>query len=188
MNEQELSLGLDVELTERVKSAYIHEGRLYGAVPQQDLTADERLQLSRAGWQTRNYQDRPVMEPPQATVDWDDLRLRHRDRTLHAISHRLPGGTPWAGNRQAILEEILGSVWEQQEDELRVLLHAWAFASVWGTPEENRKDRIESAETFFFYTTRMRDTAERALATATEAPPANADFWQLVFALNNDGI
>lgn len=182
--EQHVDMGLDVELKERVSAEFIREGRLFGALPQSSLTSDETAALVRAGWIKRDYHDAPVMEAPQATIDWVVLQSQHRDRTLHAISHRLEHGAPWVGTRQEILEELLASKWEEQEDELRTLLHAFAFASMW--IQDNGDDgahAIESRETFFFYTERMKVTSVDASYYATKAPRRDSDFWDMVASL-----
>lgn len=179
---QNIEIGLDHELKNRIGEICIREGQLFGAVPQSELTQDEMLQLARVGWTRRDYHDAPIMEAPQATIDWAGLKARHRDSALHAISHRLPGGAPWVGTRQAILEELLASTWEQQEDELRTLLHAFCYASMW-SQEDDQSRALESQETFFFYTDRMRATANTAMGYATEAPNANDEFWTMVTSL-----
>lgn len=175
---------LDARLTEHIRTSYISEGRLFGAVPQSELNTDERRRLQKAGWLEKNYEDNPVMVPPQQTIDWDKLGSRHRDRTLHAISHRLPEGAPWAGTRQAILEEILSSRWEEQEEQLRVVLHSFAFASIWSSLEDRSRTRIEGSEIFFFYTARMLESAQKALELATKAPEPEDEFWNMVQSLN----
>lgn len=184
-NEQHLDIGLDMELKDRVANEFIREGRLFGSVPQSSLTADEVQALERAGWIKRDYHDAPVMESPEATIDWARLQEQHRDSTLHAISHRLDQGAPWVGTRQEILEELLASRWEEQEDELRTLLHAFAFASMWSQDEAvDGKKAIESRETFFFYTDKMRATALKASEYATQAPDKTNEFWDMVSALS----
>lgn len=182
-NEQHLEIGLDQDLKDRIGTQFIREGPLFGSVPQDSFTQDEMLQLAGAGWARKDYQDAPVLEAPQSTIDWLRLQQQHRDRTLHAISHRLPDGAPWVGTRQEILEELLASTWEQQEDELRTLLHAFAFASIWSQDQDARDNSLESRETFFFYTVRMRDTALKASQYATEAPGEENDFWDMVSSL-----
>ena len=183
-SEQHVDVGLDQDLKARVANNFTREGRLFGAVPQADLTSDEIMALSRAGWVKRDYHDAPVMEAPQSTIDWVSLKRRHRDTTLHAISHRLDQGAPWIGTRQEILEELLASKWEEQEDELRTLLHAFAFASMWNQDETPGQTAIESQETFFFYTERMRSTAAQASQYATEPPDSDNPFWDMVSALS----
>ena len=181
----EISVDLDQDLTERIRNHYIREGQLYGSLEQKDLTLDERKSLAQAGWVQHNYVDHPVMEPPQTLVDWTRLQAEHRDRTLHAISHRLPSGTPWAETRQAILEEMLGSLWDQQVDRVRILLHSWAYASVWSLPDDSgQPTKPESAEMFFFYTARMQNAAEAALQEITRFPDLDDEFWQMVDALS----
>lgn len=182
-SEQHLDLGLDQDLKERVAKDFIREGLLFGSVPQTDLAGDEMMELARAGWTQRDYHDAPVMEPPQTTIDWWSLQRQHRDSTLHAISHRFESGAPWVGPRQEILEELLASKWEEQEEELRTLLHAFAFASIWNQDEDADGAAIESHETFFFYTDRMRNTALKASQYATEAPDQENPFWDMVYAL-----
>lgn len=181
--QQHLKVDMDQALKERIGEVFIREGSLFGTVPQVAITTDELMQLARAGWIRRDYQDAPVMEPPQSTVDWLALQQRHRDRALHAISHRMEHGAPWIGTRQEILEELLASNWEKQEDELRTLLHAFAFASLWNQDEDSG-NAIESRETFFFYTERMQNTARQASAYATEAPGPDDDFWEMVSSLS----
>lgn len=183
--EQHLEIGLDQALRMRVASDFIREGRLFGSVPQRSLTADEMMELERAGWAKRDYHDAPVMEAPQSTIDWQQLKRQHRDRTLHVISHRLAQGAPWVGTRQDILEELMASQWEEQEDELRTLLHAFAFASMWSQSEDAQDNRIESSETFFFYTERMRITALKASQHATQAPGNDNAFWDMVSSLSD---
>lgn len=183
--EQHLDLGLDQALRARVNSDFIREGRLFGAVPQMSLTADEIMELQRVGWIKRDYHDAPVMESPQSTIDWQQLKRRHRDSTLHVISHRLDEGAPWVGARQQILEELIASQWEEQEDELRTLLHAFAFASMWSQNDDAPNPRIESSETFFFYTERMRITALKASQHATKAPDSDNAFWDMLSSLSD---
>ncbi len=180
---QNLEIGLDEDLKERIGQICIREGALFGAVPQSSLTTDEIMQLAQAGWERRDYHDAPVMEAPQSTIDWSALRSRHRDQTLHVISHTLPGGAPWVGTRQAILEELVASTWEQQEDELRTLLHAFCYASMWNH-KDPQSEALETQETFFFYTERMRHTAEKATTHAVEAPNSDDRFWDMVQSLN----
>nr|WP_243239372.1 hypothetical protein [Sulfobacillus harzensis] len=179
-----MELGLDQDLKERIANIAIKKGPLFGAVPQSSLTTDEMMQLARVGWVRRDYHDAPVMVAPQSTIDWETLRTRHRDRTLHVVSHKLPEGAPWVGTRQAILEELVASTWEQQEDELRTLLHAFCYASMWNQ-EGTEGQAIESQETFFFYTERMRNTALKATGYAVEAPEANDQFWEMVNSLSD---
>lgn len=183
--EQHLEIGLDQALKQRIEEQCIREGQLFGSVPQSAFTLDERMQLAQAGWLQHDYHDAPVMEAPQTTIQWDSLRARHRDATLHAISHRLKEGAPWVGTRQEILEELLASTWDQQEDELRTLLHAFAFASIWGPEDPSQPNAIESRETFFFYTDRMRDTALQAADYATAPPPREDEFWTMVSSLED---
>lgn len=182
-SDQHLELGLDQDLKERVNREFIRDGLLFGALPQGDLTQDEMLMLSGAGWTQHDYRDLPVMEPPHSTIDWYALKHRHRDNSLHAISHRLEDGAPWVGTRQEILEELLASQWERQEEELRTLLHAFAYASMWNQEEANPHSAVESQETFFFYTERMRNTALKATELATQAPDPDNDFWDMVYSL-----
>jgi len=181
--EPNLELGLDQLLKEQVTQHFITEGSLFGAIPQSDLTQDEIGALLQAGWTRRDYVDAPVMEAPQSTIDWRQLRQRHRDVTLHAVSHRLKDGVPWVGTRQEILEELLSSQWEEQEEQLRTLLHAFAYASIWNHSEDVPDATVESQENFFFYSVRWRTTAERACIHATEAPTDDSPFWEMVSAL-----
>lgn len=181
-----IDFGLDQALRAHVEAHHVSEGQLFGMVPQNGLTGDERMALLAAGWTARNYQDRPMMEPPTLKVAWDELRRRHRDLTLHRINHRLPATTPWAGNRIEILEEMLASAWEAKEDEIRTLLNAWAFASVWTEPDVDTQSRsLEHRQTFFFYADRMKVAAERVLAEGVAAPEADDEFWTFVSALIN---
>lgn len=181
-----LEFGLDQALRAHVEAHHVAEGQLFGMVAQNGLTSDERMALIAAGWTARNYQDRPMMEPPTLRVAWDDLRRRHRDLTLHRINHQLPGTTPWAGNRIQILEEMLASAWEAKEDEIRTLLNAWSYASVWTEPEDDGRTRsLEHRQTFFFYAERMKAAAERVLTEGVAAPEADDEFWTFVNALIN---
>ncbi|SMC01855.1 hypothetical protein SAMN00768000_0120 [Sulfobacillus thermosulfidooxidans DSM 9293] len=181
----DLNFGLDNELKSQIDTQHVTEGALFGTVPQKVLSPDDTRQLERLGWVKRDYRDHPVMEPPQATLDWDHLSERHRDEVLHALSHRLVGGTPWVGNQHAILEELIDSIWEQRQEEIRVLLNAWAFAAAWaGHPDHN--DRVvESRQTFYFYSASMRDAAEKAVELAVAAPGDDDEFWQYIQALGN---
>jgi len=183
--EQYLDAGLDQPLRERISEVFIREGQLFGAIPQTSLTVDEMMELSRVGWTRHDYHDAPVITAPQSTIEWSALRERHRDQTLHAVSHRLPDGAPWLGTRQAILEELLASTWEQKEDELRILLHAFAYTSMWSQEEPEADHAIESQEIFFFYTDRMRTSAIEATRYATESPQADDPFWDMVTALRD---
>ncbi len=171
------------ELKNIIDEGYIREGALFGTVPQQKLTSDEMLQLEQLGWTARDYRDRPIIEPPLFIVNWDGLSQQHRDRVLHAVSHKLPGGSPWAGNKQAIIEELIASIWEQHEEELRIVLSAWTFAAAWsGHPDQG--DRImESRQTFYFYTAHMREAADKAVGVVTNPPADDDTFWVYMQAL-----
>ncbi|POB09648.1 hypothetical protein [Sulfobacillus sp. hq2] len=184
-DETTLAYGLSDDLKNRIEQEYIHEGALYGHLPQKQLSPEEMRALKKVGWTPRDYRDNPIMEAPQSTINWDQLSAEHRDHVLHAISHRLPQGAPWAGNRQAILEELIASAWDEREEEMRILLNSWTFAAAWsGHPNQN--DRlVESRQTFYFYTAKMRDTAEQALHLATEPPGDDDAFWGFVEALNS---
>ncbi len=175
-------------LREQVDQAYLTEGRLFGMVPQSMLTIEERQQLLKAGWTSRNFVDAPMMEPPMLEVRWPDLKSRHRDATMHCVHHRVPGETPWIGNRIEILEEMLGSAWEAKEDELRTVLNAWCYASAWTAPEEEpgSNQSVESSEVFFFYTEPMRTATLRILEEGTDAPGETDAFWDLLDALVQD--
>ncbi len=183
MKNAELNV-LDQEIKDQIDLEHLREGSLFGHVPQKVLSDDLIRSLQNLGWTKRDYRDHPVMEPPQATMDWDSLSARHRDEVLHAVSHRLPQGTPWVGNQYAILKELIDSIWEQRQDELRVLLNAWAFAAAWTGLADHNDREVESRQTFYFYTAAMRDAAEQAVAQSITAPPADDDFWQYVQALN----
>ncbi|HBQ95762.1 MAG: hypothetical protein M1294_15485 [Firmicutes bacterium] len=183
MSKAEINV-LDSEIRAQIDSEHLTEGALFGTVPQKVLSDDLIRSLENLGWVKRDYRDHPVMEPPQATLDWDSLSAQHRDEVLHAISHRLPQGTPWVGNQYAILEELIDSMWEQRQDEIRILLNAWAFAAAWtGHPDHNDR-MVESRQTYYFYTASMRDAAEQAVALGISAPPADDDFWVYVESLN----
>lgn len=184
--EQNFTVGLDELLRTRILEEYIHDGALFGSVMQSALTPDEMMQLTHAGWTQHNYHDAPTMEPPQSIVDWTQLKARHRDHTLHTISHRLPGGAPWVGTRQEILEELLSSLWDKQEEELRTLLHAFAFASMWTQDQPHAENALETRETFFFYTEKMRASAQNACDYAAEAPHPEDEFWEMVSALSQE--
>ncbi len=173
--------GLDQNLMERISAHYISDGTLYGALPQTDVTVDERMALVRVGWILHNYQDRPVLEPPQMVINWAEGHKTYRDNALHAIAHRIPGA-PFFGTRLEILEELIDSSWDQQVEDLRVVLHAWAFASLWDQPRGENHD-IEAQQTFFFYTNQMRKTAADAFSAIMAAPDQDHEFWGLVSAL-----
>ena len=188
MGATELDVGLDQALRAHVQQHYVPDGRLFAMVPQSSLTADERMALLRAGWTARNFVDAPMMEPPTLEITWHDLKRRHRDLTLHRVHHRLPKDTSWAGNRVAILEEMLSSTWEGKEDEIRTLLSAWSYASVWNEPDLEREMEggVEAFQTFFFYSQRMRDSMVRILEEGTVPPSDDDDFWMMLDALVND--
>ncbi len=121
-------------------------------------------------------------------VRWHDLKERHRDRTLHRIHHRFPEDTPWAGNRLAILEELLSSIWDDQEDELRILLAAWTYASVWNEPpHESASAQLEAMQTFFFYSERMRNSMVQILEEGTTPPDEQHEFWSMLDVLVSHG-
>jgi hypothetical protein len=172
-----LTYVMDEDLKHLVDEDYINEGALFGTVAQDKLTSDAMLLLEQLGWKARDYRDRPVIESPRSTIDWDGLSGQHRDRILHAISHKLPEGSPWAGNKQAIIEELIASIWEQHEEELRILLSAWTFAAAWsGHPDQG--DRVmESRQTFFFYSSHMREAADKAVVLITDPPVDDDNFW-----------
>lgn len=173
--------GLDQDLIARVNQHHIHEGPLYGSLPQSEVTPDERQELIRVGWIAQNYIDQPVMEPPQHVFDWAHGRLTFRDNILHLVAHRFPTA-PLLGTRQAILEELIDSAWEQQVDDLRVVLHAWAFASAWVKSSEDEAD-LEGRQSFSFYTDQMQKTAQEAFRSALVAPGPDHEFWDLVKSL-----
>jgi len=181
----ELDVGIDQALRTYVQQHYLPDGRLFAMVPQASLTADERMELLRAGWTARHFVDAPVMEPPMLEIHWNDLRRRHRDLTLHRVHHRLPENTPWLGNRIAILEEMLSSAWEDKEEEFRTILAAWAYASVWNEPDPEREtpDSVEAFQTFFFYSERLSQGMARILEEGTVPPNDGDDFWIMLDAL-----
>lgn len=173
--------GLDHALIARINQHHIQEGPLYGSVPQALLNANERFELTRVGWIAHNYIDQPVMEPPQHVFDWAGGRIIFRDNILHLVAHRFLKA-PLLGTQQAILEELIDSTWEQQVDNLRVVLHAWAFASAWvKTPEA--ESNLEGRQSFSFYTVQMRRTADEAFRETLAAPRPEHEFWELVKSL-----
>lgn len=182
----QLDVGLDQDLRSHVQHHHITEGRLFGMVSQPNLTTDERMQLLRAGWTARNFVDAPVMEPPMLDVKWDDLEHRHRDLTLHRVHHRLPENTAWAGNRLAILEEMLASAWDAKEEELRTLLAAFAYASVWNEPKSEVEQPVSAFETFFFYSDRLKNTMSHILEEGIIPPDDDDEFWLMLDVLIND--
>lgn len=185
MDAKEFSIGLDQDLIARIQEKYIVEGNLYGTISQKDVTQDEKMALIRAGWHVRNYQDHPVFEPPQILINWHDLRREHRDNTLHAMSHRLPDGVPWAGHHEEIVYTVIDSTWDRREEEFRVLLNAWAFAAVWTSESrpEAPETHVEDTQTFFFYTQHLAHTATTAISALSHAPAPDEDFWTLIAAL-----
>lgn len=182
MENSGLSIGLDQELTARIREHHIREDHLFGALPQNLLDFDEMASLIGAGWIKRDYHDAPVLEAPETTVDWERLRREHRDNILHAISHG-PLAGPTVGTTQDILEELVASNWDQHQEELRTLLHSWAYASIWADGESERIGGLESRETLFFYTEKMKNTAVTAMDYATRAPDTDDAFWELAGAL-----
>lgn len=174
---------LPLELRTHIDRNHIHEGQLFGAVPAEGLSADDHATLERLGWQDRPYQDRPVLTPPESTVEWDRQKFVFRDNMLHAVAHRLPQGIPVIGNAEAIMEELVASTWEQREEQLRTVLGAFAFASLLSEPQADRGCRVEDAETFYFYTAAMKHAAERALAESVKPPEDHDEIWSLVEAL-----
>jgi len=119
------------ELRLLIDRSHIREGRLYGHLPLDQLTEEARRALEQSGWRVHAYRDRPVASPPEATIRWDVYRIRFQDNMRHAAAHRLPGGIPLAGPKDAILDELIASVWDQRVEELRTVLSAFAFASLW---------------------------------------------------------
>ena len=179
----EVNRVLDHEVKTQIDNQYITEGALYGTVPQSVFDPDAIRQLQRLGWTKKDYRDHPVMEPPQETLDWDALSARHRDEVLHAVSHRLPQGTPWVGNQYAILQELIDSIWEQRQDELRILLNSWSFAAAWAGHSDHNDRVVESRQTFYFYTASMRDATEEAVKFIVTAPREDDEFWEYIQAL-----
>ncbi len=173
--------GLDHDLIARINQHYIHEGPLYGSLPQSEVNADERRELIRVGWIAQNYIDQPVMEPPQHIFDWAAGRITFRDNILHLVAHRFPNA-PLLGTQQAILEELIDSAWEQQVDDLRVVLHSWAFASAWAKSSDEEVD-LQGRQSFSFYTDQMQKTAQAAFRATVAAPAPDHEFWELVKAL-----
>jgi hypothetical protein len=119
------------ELRLLIDRSHIREGRLYGHLPLDQLTEEAQRTLEQSGWRVHAYRDRPVASPPEATIRWDVYRARFQDNMRHAAAHRLPGGIPLAGPKDAILDELIASVWDQRVEELRTVLSAFAFASLW---------------------------------------------------------
>jgi len=128
--------GLSPELRAVIDRDHIQEGPLYARLPLPSVTDDERAELERQGWRLRPYRDRPVLEPPEATFTWDRHLVLFRDNMRHAAAHRLPDGLPVAGSKEAILDELIASVWEERVEELRTVLAAFSFASAWRREEE----------------------------------------------------
>lgn len=128
--------GLAPELRILIDRDHIQEGPLYARLPVPAVTDDERQQLIACGWTLRPYRDRPVLEPPEATFTWDRHLVLFRDNMRHAAAHRLPGGLPVAGPKEAILDEVIASIWEERVEELRTVLSAFSFASAWRCPEQ----------------------------------------------------
>lgn len=188
------------ELRARVNQKHLRRGRLFGAILQDELTPEDREALQKAGWTPKAYRDKAVLVPPSMTVAWDHEHAIFRDHMLHATAHRLPTGLPAHGNGLAILEELIASTWEEREEQLRVVLNAFAFASLLpgpgghapagetGAPEtpasaELPPERMESYETFFFYAASMRQAAAQALRETVKAPDPDDAVWTLVDAL-----
>jgi hypothetical protein len=193
-------IGFSPELRAQVNQKHLRQGRLFGALLQEELSPEDREALVRAGWTRKNYRDKAVMVPPSMTVAWDHEHAVFRDHMLHATAHRLPDGLPAAGNGQAILEELIASAWEEREEQLRTVLSAFSFASLLPGPDESADvaavpsgaldaalaygERMEGFETFFFYAASMRDAAVAALKESVRAPAPDDGIWELVEALN----
>ncbi len=119
------------ELRLLIDREHIAEGPLYAHLPVGVVSDDDRAELLSLGWTLRPYRDRPVLQPPEATFAWDRHHRLFRDNMRHAAAHRLPAGLPFAGANEAILDELIASVWEDRVEELRIVLSAFAFASAW---------------------------------------------------------
>jgi hypothetical protein len=176
------------ELRLLIDRDHIREGLLYGRLPLANVDEEAQRALESVGWRVRSYRDRPVAEPPEATIAWEHYRHVFRDNMRHATAHRLPGGIPLAGPKDAILDELIASVWDQRVEELRTVLGAFAFASVWpGSEDESDApgpvSEVEGAETFYFYTDAMRRAAVEAVAETASAPAADDPVWVLVDSL-----
>lgn len=123
--------GLSPELRILIDRDHIQEGPLFARLPLPAVTDDERVELEQLGWRLRPYRDRPVLEPPEATFTWDRHLVLFRDNMRHAAAHRLPDGLPVAGPKEAILDELIASIFEERMEELRTVLAAFSFASAW---------------------------------------------------------
>lgn len=182
MPHEEWNPGLDPPLRQLVESRHIVEGALYGTVPEEVLQESDKRALLQAGWTRRPYRDGSVFEPPTAAVEWERLKGEYRDLLFHAVHHKAPADTPWVGSRLEILNAVVESAWEERQEELRVLLNAWAYTSLWQVDPDGQRP-LESQEVFFFYTARMRDAAVRALREGLTAPDAEDNFWAMIDAL-----
>ncbi|MCL8207370.1 MAG: hypothetical protein K6V97_04750 [Actinomycetia bacterium] len=174
---------LPLELKTRIDREHIREGRLFGALPAAALSPENQAELVKRGWTLKAYEDRTVLLPPETTVEWDRVLAVFRDNLLHRAAHRLPRGLPLAPDAQAIMEEVIASTWEQREEQLRVVLSAFAFASLLPRPEGHTDRRVESFETFYFYTQAMKRAAELAVAEAAKAPEDDDEVWAMVEAV-----
>lgn len=185
MQDSEFDAGLDPRLRQRIADLYISEGRLFGSIGLQKLDPEEQTQLVRSGWTVREYQDRPVVEPPSETIDWDALRQHRKNRILGTLSERELKGWPWSGDRRAILDEVLDSAWEEKEEEIRTFLNAWTYASLWYGSQDDVDEgfTVEQRQEFFFYTERMRQVALAAIDESITAPDEDANFWELIRSL-----
>jgi hypothetical protein len=141
--------GMAPELRLLIDREHIAEGLLYAHLPLGAVSDDDRAQLLNLGWTLRPYRDRPVLQPPEATFAWDRHHRLFRDNLRHAAAHRLPEGLPFAGANEAILDELIASVWEERTEELRTVLSAFSFASVWraaGDDGEELPPSLHAAE------------------------------------------
>lgn len=187
MNPMVPHVPVEPELRAHIDRVHITEGSLFANVPQEQLSADERKALLKAGWTVRNYQDRPMMEPPELLLDWQRLWEGYRHATLDQIARRWGNSLPtWGENHRLVLEEVLASQWEEREDAMRALLAGWTFASAWQRESGEAADpaqRLEGRQVFFFYAESFRAAAREALDYLTRPPDADDAFWNLAEAV-----
>jgi hypothetical protein len=184
------------QLKTQIDEHHIRQGPLFGSVPASAIDPEDQRILEDAGWTVREYQDGTVLWPPRTSVRWDQNFFRFRDAILHQAAHSLAEGLPVAGNAGAIVEEVVGSAWEQRLDQLRTVWGAFAFAAL--RQGEDPSDLIaddgsitsaafamEDQETYFFYTEAMAAAARRTLVEVVKPPDPSDPLWQMLSAIHD---
>ena len=182
------------QLKAQIDDHYVRQGPLFGAVPAHVLDLEQQRDLEDRGWAVREYLNQTVLTAPQATVRWDQHLFRFRDGILHHAAHQLAEGVPVAGNAQAIVDEVIDSVWDARLDQLRTVWGAFAYAALregdptpGGDPEAitPASFAMEDQETYFFYTQAMADAAVATLAEVVKPPDREDDLWAMLAAIHD---